>query len=268
MSLVLGVVSDIHLGPLAHFEGKLRKLSHEAPRLLEEAVAGLRALSPDLVVNLGDDLEDESYGLDLARYEECQRILRSVGVPIVNVAGNHDTVHLKAKDLLRVWGEDRAHLHGSRDVGGHHLIVLHTVERKDVDVRVHPDQLAWLREDLAATSLPTIVLMHHPAGEQDLSDTRWFHAAPHIALVAERRALREILEQSGKVRLVLNGHVHRNHFEVIRGIGYVTFQSLVENLDDDAPGRPARSYGLVRVAEGGATIRVLGDDRAAYAVHW
>lgn len=268
MSLVLGVVSDVHFGPLAHFEGKLRKMSHEGPRLLSEVMAEIASIAPDFVVNLGDDVEDESRELDLARYEECQRILRSAGLPVVNVAGNHDTVTLSARDLLRVWGEPGGHLHRSFDAKGFHVVVLHTVERKDVDVRIDGDQLAWLREDLARTELPTVVLMHHPAGEQDLSDTRWFHAAPHIALVAERKELRRIFEESGKVKLVLNGHVHRNHFEVIRGIGYVTFQSLVENLEDDAPGRPARSYGVVRVEQSGAVVRVRGNDQAAYALAW
>ena len=265
MQLTLGFVTDLHFGPRASFDGKLRKLSHEAGRLARAAVRGLDALAPDLVVNLGDDIEDESRDADLVRYEECQAILRTARAPLVNVAGNHDTVNLGRADLARVWQREGP-LYYSFDHGGVHLAVLHTVERKDVDVRIDDDQLAWLRADLAATSLPTVVLMHHPACEQDLTDSRWFSRAPHLALVHDRAALRAVLEESGNVRLVVNGHVHRNHLDVIRGIPYVTVQSLIENLDDDAPGRPAGAFALAKLDDRKVVFRVFGEDPARWQV--
>jgi 3',5'-cyclic-AMP phosphodiesterase len=73
MTLTLGLVTDIHFGPQASFQGKLRKLSHEGPRLLTEVVRSLREeVRPDLLINLGDDIEDEAREIDLARYEDCQ----------------------------------------------------------------------------------------------------------------------------------------------------------------------------------------------------
>ncbi len=266
MPLTLALMTDVHFGPEARFQGKLRKLSHEAERLSLAATAAIReAVRPDLMVNLGDDVEDESRELDLGRYTRCQEILRGVGVPVVNVAGNHDVVHLGADDLNRVWGRPAGTpLYYSFDAGGFHLTVLHTLEKKDVDIRIPEAQLRWLAADLAATSLPVVILMHHSASEQDLSDSRWFAARPDLALVRERADLRAIFEASGKVRVVLNGHVHRNHVDVIGGIPYVTFQSLIENLDDDAPGRPAATYASVRLDERRVVVRAHGNDPARY----
>jgi 3',5'-cyclic-AMP phosphodiesterase len=264
MALTLGFVTDLHFGPAAYFEGKLRKLTHRAGELTAAVVRALDENdAPDLLVNLGDDIEDESRQADLARYGECQALLRASRAKVINVAGNHDTVHLTHDDLNRFW-ERQGNLHYSFDEGGFHFLVLHTVERKDVDVRIDPDQLLWVREDLSQTKLPTVVLMHHPASEQDLASSRWFSRAAHIALVGERRALRRILEESGKVRVVFNGHVHRNHLDVIGGIPYVTVQSLVENLDDDAPGRPASAYAVARIDAERMLIEVRGNDPAAY----
>ena len=62
----------------------------------------------------------------------------------------------------------------------------------------------------------------------------------------------------------MNGHVHRNHLDVIRGIPYVTIQSLIENLDEDAPGRPAAAYALLTLTETRSRIRVYGNDPARY----
>jgi len=267
-SLTLGIVTDLHFGPEARWQGKLRKLTHRAPELLREAVRVMNdVVRPDMLVNLGDDIEDESAELDLARYSECQAILRTAKAPLVNVAGNHDTINIGRNALNRVWQRDEgAHLYYSFDRGGWHFTVLHTQERQDKDVRIAAPQIAWLREDLRATSLPTIVLMHHSASEQDLDDSRWFKGRANVALVEERAEVRRVFEESGKVRCVLNGHLHRNHLDVIRGIPYVTFQSLIENLDDDAPGRPAATHSVVRISRERIVVRVLGNDPARYQI--
>jgi 3',5'-cyclic AMP phosphodiesterase CpdA len=265
MALRLALVTDIHFGPLAYFHGKLRKMSHEGPDLLRGAIERVAAWGPDLLVNLGDDIEDENPALDRQRYLACQKILRQAPCPLLNVAGNHDTVHLNLDDLNEAW-QRRGPLYYSLEHGPFHLVVLHTVERKDIDVRIDAGQLEWLRDDLARAGRDTVVLMHHSASEQDLEDSRWFSAAPHLALVQERAALRQILRDSGVVRAVFNGHLHRNHLDVIDGIPYITVQSLIENLDDDAPGRPASACALVTLDERRLVVRVQGNDPARYQI--
>jgi 3',5'-cyclic AMP phosphodiesterase CpdA len=264
MTLTLGILTDMHFGPEARHEGKLRKLTHFAGRLTEGVIAAFNDdVRPDLVINLGDNVEDESREADLARYGECQGILRRANARLVNVAGNHDTVNMNREDLNAFWGREGS-LYYAFDHGDWHFVVLHTAERKDVDIRIAAPQLEWLREDLRQTSRPTVVLMHHSASEQTLDDSRWFRGRAHVALVKERVELRRILEESGKVRAVFNGHLHWNHFDVIRGIPYVTFQSLIENLDEDAPGRPAAAYGVVRLETERIVVHVRGNDPARY----
>ncbi|MBX3222220.1 MAG: metallophosphoesterase [Labilithrix sp.] len=272
MALKIGFVTDLHFGPEAYHDGKLRKLTHHAAELTRAVVRRMNEeVRPDLLVNLGDDIEDESRDADLTRYGACQEILRTASAELVNVAGNHDTIHLTREDLTRIWTPEggRTPPHGGRlfysfDRGGFHIVVLHTIEQKDVAVRIPEAQLAWLRDDLARTTLPAIVLMHHSASEQDLSDSMWFAGLAHLALVKERAELRAILEASGKVRVVFNGHVHRNHLDIIAGIPYVTVQSLIENLDEDAPGRPASACAVAVLEDARTTVRVLGADPARY----
>ena len=265
-ALTLGIVTDLHFGPEARFRGKLRKLTHHAARLTEAFVDRMNhEIKPDRIVNLGDDIEDESREADLARYAECQAILRKAHAPLLNVAGNHDLVNLTRGDLIESWRRDGP-LYYALDHGGWHFVVLHTIERKDQDIRIPKPQLEWLREDLHRTPLPTIVFMHHSASEQDLDDSRWFAGRPEVALVHERAELRSIFEESKKVRAVFNGHLHRNHFDVTRGIPYITVQSLIENLDDDAPGRPSAAHAVVRLTEERIVIRVHGADPARYQI--
>jgi predicted phosphodiesterase len=266
MDLTIALVTDLHYGPEARFAGKLRKLTAHARALSEAFVARMNdVVQPDLVVNLGDDIEDESIEVDRARYTEAVTVLRQCRADLVNVAGNHDTINLGADDLLRVWGrEPGGELYSSFDRGGWHFLVLHTRERKDHDVSVGEAQLAWVAEDLKQHPGPTIVLMHHSAADQDLRGNRWFEGSPHICLVRERRKLRALFEAHGDVRAVFNGHLHWNHLDVIGGIPYVTVQSLIENLDDDAPGRAAAAHAVVRLSRKRIVVEVEGAERARY----
>ncbi len=265
MDLVVGLVTDLHFGPEASFGGKLRKLTAQAPTLLEAFVERMnREVRPDVVVNLGDDLEDESFEADKRRYAEVMSILGRLDAPVLHVAGNHDTVYLRPSDLAELWERPQSRLYYATDVGGYHLLVLHTQEQKDVSVTIDDAQLAWLESDLAAASTPVLVFMHHSAADQHLVGNRWFEKAPHICLVRERARLREIIAASGKVLGVFNGHLHWNHLDVIDSIPYVTLQSLIENLDDDAPGRPAAAHAVVRITHRRLLVEVEGAERARY----
>lgn len=287
MDLTIALVTDLHFGPEARFGGKLRKLTAHAPDLARDFIDRVnRSVAPDLVVNLGDDIEDESAPVDRERYSACQAILRGARGELINVAGNHDTINLTPADLLAVWGrapsptpggasdeatfgidDPASRLYSSFDRAGVHFIVLHTRERKDRDVSIGRAQLAWLAADLeAARDRAVIVLMHHSAADQDLRGNRWFEGLPHICLVSERRVIRRLLEAHGGVLAVFNGHLHWNHLDVIRGVPYVTLQSLIENLDDDAPGRPAAAHAVVRVSKRRINIDIEGAERARYQV--
>lgn len=278
MDTVIGVVTDLHFGPEARFDGKLRKLSHRAGALLEAFVERMnREVRPSLVVNLGDDIEDESLEADRARYGEAMQILAGLEAPVLHVAGNHDTVHLGRRDMLDAWGasdpakrattlhaDGEPRLYGSFEHGGLHVVVLHTQERKDLDVRIDDEQLAWLAADLEQACQPTVVFMHHAAADMVLVGNRWFERAAHICLVQERRALRSLLERSGKVLAVVNGHLHWNHFALHGGLPYLTLQSLIENLDDDAPGRPAAAHAVLRFGPRRLLVEVEGEERARF----
>jgi 3',5'-cyclic AMP phosphodiesterase CpdA len=266
--LTLGIITDLHFGPEARWQGKLRKLTHLAGELTRDFVRQMNdVVKPDLVVNLGDDIEDESREADLQRYGECQAILRTAHAELVNVAGNHDLIHMNREDLSRFW-QRTGPLYYSFDRAGWHFVVLHTLERHDVDVRVPETQIAWLRDDLATGTSPTIVLMHHSASEQDVEDSRWWPGRPHMALVKERAEIRRVFEESGRVHAVFNGHLHWNHFDLISGIPYVTIQSPIENLDDDAPGRPAAAHAVVALSARRMLVHVRGNDPARYQIEW
>jgi hypothetical protein len=146
------------------------------------------------------------------------------------------------------------------------FIVLHTQEKTDVDVSVDPEQRQWLAGQLARARQPVVVLMHHSAADQDLRGNRWFDGREALCLVRERRELQQLLASCPWVRLVVNGHLHWNHLDIVHGIPFVTLQSLVENLDDDAPGRAARAHAVIRLTDATTHVAVRGAEPATYQV--
>lgn len=280
MDLVFALCTDLHFGPEALYRGQLRKLTAHAGPLLERFVARMNGeVRPSLVLNLGDDLEDEGREADLARYRECMAILGRLDARLAHVAGNHDTVNLAPADLIAAWRasspravspDDDATLRYAFDHEGYRFLVLHTREQKDRDITVGDEQLGWLEAELDRLDRPCFVAMHHPAADQHLVGNRWFEGRANIALVQERRRLRALLEARnarggpGHVLAVFNGHVHWNHLDLHGGIPYVSLQSLVENLDDDRPGRPAEAHAVVRVTRSRIVVEVAGQEPARY----
>jgi 3',5'-cyclic AMP phosphodiesterase CpdA len=260
------LITDVHFGPPAYFGGKLRKLSHRAGTLTRAFVEHMNDVAhPDLVVNLGDVIEDADRERDREQYASFVSLLDALRAPVMHVAGNHDTVNLDEDELRALW-KHSGPLYYARNVGGVQFLVLHTLETKDVGIHLPGEQLEWIEAELAKSSAPVVVLMHHPAAEVDFTGNRWFEKAPHIGRVAERRKLRRIFEASGKVAVVFNGHAHWNHFDVIEGIPYVTLQSLTENLDDDAPGRAARAWAVCDIDPARVSIHVQGEEPARYQI--
>ncbi|MFZ5896491.1 MAG: metallophosphoesterase family protein [Myxococcota bacterium] len=258
------LISDVHFGPRAYHDGKLRKLTDRAGELTARFVERMNSSArPELVFNLGDVIEDANRERDLEEYGRFVSILDGLDARVQHVAGNHDQINLSADDLRGLWRHS-GDLFYSFDFGGVHFVVLCTQEIKDRAVHLPAGQIAFVERDLAATTLPSIVLMHHPASEQRVQGNRWFERAPHLCRVVERGALRKVLEASGKVIAVFNGHVHWNHLDVIRGIPYVTLQSLTENLDDDAPGRPAAAYAVCDIDERRLVVDICGEETARY----
>ena len=152
----IALFTDQHFGPAASFHGKLRKLTHQAAALTERFVDKMnRETKPDLVVNLGDVLEDESEQLDTQRYAEFLGLVAGLSCPVQHVIGNHDSVYLSDEKLQAMLGTHS--LYRSVDIGAVHVVVLRSVERKDRDVRLPDEQLSWLETDLGQTPLPSVV---------------------------------------------------------------------------------------------------------------
>ncbi|MBH24964.1 MAG: phosphoesterase [Myxococcales bacterium] len=281
MTLKIGIITDIHFGPLAYFKGELRKMGTESEALTMAFVHEMNArFKPDLVLHMGDVIQEVGdAALDLSRYQRITDLLSELEAPIWPVAGNHDLISLTAAQLLPRWREQTAFgglpaeaiggdeaLYYHTRIGGWELIVLHSHEEKDSHIWIDAPQLAWFERALDAAEGPVLLMLHHGLADQDLSESVWFRNHTHLGLIRGREAIRATIEASGKVRAVLNGHFHRNDLTWHGGIPYITVQSLIENMTGGPEGLACGAWGTMRLDPERLRLEVVGHDPALWDV--
>lgn len=256
--LTLGIISDIHSGRPAHFDGELRKLGQHALPLLDSFVCEMNEL-PDLdaVIHLGDAIEDSSPEIDIEQYDAVMKRLGALEAPVYHVTGNHDAIN--------VGGDKLAELRGAcgsfpAEIAGITLLSVETFS-DDEHCWAEASGIAELGNQLRTGFGPVIVFSHHPLGSPSLTGNKWFQNLPHLALVEERDEIQRLISDSGRVLAAINGHCHWNELHHRRGVAYLTLQSLTENVavPEQEP-HPAAAWGVLRLFSDHSSMSVSGAD--------
>jgi hypothetical protein len=189
-------ISDTHIG--FHKEA-----NPDVVGSLRRATAQINALPqvPALVVHTGD----VSHLSKPEEFAQARDLLNEIRVDRVHtVPGEHDALDAGLDGYLRQFDHDgKQRAWYSFDQGGVHFIGLSNVLnfKMGTMTSLGPDQLAWLKQDLAgvAHSTPVVVLAHIPM---------WTVYAPWGWGTADADAALALLKPYGSVT-VLNGHVHQ-----------------------------------------------------------
>ncbi len=256
----IGVLTDVHAhdtnSPTEH-----KVMTNYGPRL-DAFVAAMVAWPADAVIELGDFVNGAFVmGMPLGDPARIAAILTDAvanlarwGGPTHFVLGNHDIYDLSKDEFLARVGVPSTTW--SIDLGGFHLVALDAQFSKAgkdyghsfwiVQGTIPPAQLEWLRADLAATSLPTIVFIHQPLDKE-------FETEAGGPPVSNRLEVQAALAASGRVIAVFQGHSHENHHAIVDGIHYVTFAAMV---DYDVPTPP--SWAAITLDSDTRTVRIAG----------
>jgi len=227
----IGLVTDLHYAdrPPAgtrFYRESLEKLAEAAKRFGEEKV--------DLVVELGD-LIDSADSLDVEK-GYLRRIAREfTAIPGRHhfVLGNHCVSALTKPEFLEIVGQKASYF--SFDTNGVHFVVLDACFRSDgqpygrknfewTDSNIPAAEVEWLRADLKETIHKTVVFVHQ---RLDVEPPLGIKNAPEV---------RNVLEESGKVLAVLQGHDHQGDYKEVEGVPYCTLRAMVEGSGEENSG--------------------------------
>jgi serine/threonine-protein phosphatase CPPED1 len=176
----------------------------------EFAVATVNRLRPAFVVITGDLVNQPGDAAQIAAY---QRIVRGVdpGVPVYNVAGNHDLANEPTPAGLAAYtnqfGPDHYTFRHGTFVGiVLDSVVIHSPQQTTNELAA---QQRWLRAELArarqAGAQHIVVFAHHPWFLKDANEPDNYFNIPH-----ERRAQCLALFHEFGVKHLFSGHYHRN----------------------------------------------------------
>ncbi|MFO0818657.1 MAG: metallophosphoesterase [Pirellulales bacterium] len=254
--LRIGMVTDMHYADKApggsrHYRETLKKL--------EEAARKFADVKPAFVVELGDFIDAaDSVEVEQSYLKTINREFAAISKHRHYVLGNHCVDTLKKEEFLA--GVEREKSYYSFDQGDFHFIVLDACFRGDgqsygrknfqwTDANIPRVELDWLKGDLQATAKPTIVFAHQ---RLDVSNN---HGVKNSVEV------RKVLENSGRILAVFQGHSHQNDLSEIEGIHYCTLVAMVEGSGVENNG-----YSLLEIDSQG-TIQLQGF-RKQKSHHW
>ena len=266
-SLKIALIADIHHGIDAG-----TKLGSAALTLMRPFVDWVNAVRPDLVVELGDRINDLDRDTDIRWTKEVAKVFTEVNSYCVHILGNHDDLRLTRTDSEEAM--QTTFVSHSRDLNGYHLVFWNSaVKFAQGCYHLSPEDLLWLGSDLAATELPTIIFSHLPLDNGSMLGNFYFEKlVPGGAHYADGAAARDIIERSGKVIACLAGHTHWNQRHTIDGVHYITIHSLTESFTTHP--YPTGAYGILSIDEH-LSVEVFGRDPALHRLpvkplgfHW
>ncbi|HZO93950.1 MAG TPA: metallophosphoesterase [Candidatus Baltobacteraceae bacterium] len=234
-------ISDSHIG----YSGPANM---DVRATFQHAIDAINALpqQPSFVIHTGDVTH-----LSKAReFDDARAMLSTLRAPLIALPGEHDVIGAEGpKRFAASFARNDAAGRGwsSWDQGGAHFVALVNVGEGETMGELGPEQLAWLRDDLAARSAdtPIVVFGHVPL----------FAVYPAWGWTTRDGTAAIALLRRFSAVTVLNGHIHQVVEKRDGNIRFATARAT--GFPQAAPGAPGASPGPLAVAPG-SLLGVLG----------
>ncbi len=245
--LRIGLMTDLHYGDK---EPTKTRFYREALTKLDEAVEAMNREKPALVVELGDFIDQaDSVELETEWLKTMESHFTKLSMPRHYVLGNHCVGTLTKQEFASHTKAPGGH--AAFEENGVTFLILDACFREDgtpyerknfnwQDSNLPKSELAWLETALSKAGGPVIIFAHQRL------DMDKAHAVRNAAEV------RALLEKSGKVLAVFQGHSHKNDYQQISGIHYTTLVAMIEGS-----GAENNGYSLLDIMDDGS-LRLNG----------
>ncbi|MCZ6597129.1 MAG: metallophosphoesterase [Planctomycetota bacterium] len=214
----------------------------EGIAVLEQAVAEINLLEPDLVLTVGDLIQGYNETPKwVEEMREYKGVMNRLSMPWFPVAGNHDVYWRGPAGVQPPSGEHDGDyeehfgpLWYAFEHKGSWFVVLYSDEgdprtgkktfSEPAAQRMSPEQFAFLEETLerARNAEHVFLFLHHPRWFKDRYGDDWDR-------------VQRLLVEAGNVRAVFAGHIHRMHYEESGGIEYFTLATVGGAQAGDLP---------------------------------
>lgn len=213
-TLRMGIITDVHKDYFPY-----------ADEYLQKFITAATAANVDLIIQIGDFVYPHF------RNDNFMAIWNSFEGPKYHVLGNHDMDTSSKTDFLNYVDQQDLGAHYSFDANGYHIVVLDTNYIKQGNSYSHynarnyashptneigfisPEQLDWLKSDLAQADKPTMLFSHQ-------------HLNGSVGNSQEVQAIiREENKKGKKVIASFSGHNHQNWLVEVDNISHIQMNS-------------------------------------------
>jgi predicted phosphodiesterase len=207
------------------------------PEIYRRVLAAVAADGNEFLVHTGDLVNEGRENL----WQEVQQVMADFPLPFYPVPGNHDSLDGKLDNYLQYSGATAAHYSFDRPP-------VHLTMADSHNGGISAAELAWLREDLAATTQSIkMVFLHHPPFDPDGTDhVMAYGKGPFMALMAEMG-----------VDYVFAGHIHAYARGERDGVVYLYTGGAGAPLYTDGHPQAFYHYLRVTVQDGEVTVEVV-----------
>lgn len=252
-----GIVTDVHYAERID-DGE--RTYQESPVKLQECVDTMNHYNVDFLVELGD-FKDMAYPVSEERtlifLYRIEKVFSEFRGSRYHVLGNHDEDCISKSQFNEIahnTGIPAEKTYYSFEQKGVHFVVLDAnydstgrdFEKGNFewgDPNIPAKELKWLKKDLRKAKGTVVVFCHQLLDE----------AGPYAVNNAEE--VRKIMERSGKVKAVFQGHYHEGKYRLVNGIHYYALKAVIEGS-----GAENNSYAIVEVR--GESIEIKGFRKA------
>lgn len=248
-SIKFGVITDLHYAAKGPLENNNRYYNESLDKL-SEFVEIMNDQQVDFIIELGDfkDQDNVPNEANTLRYlSQTESEFGKFNGPTYHVLGNHDIDSISKQqflDSITNAGQVNAKSYYSFSAGGFHFIVLDAnytsagieYNRGNFDWKdtfIPTSQLEWLQNELKETNSPVILSVHQ---RLDYSEPLKNYC------VKNSKEVQQIISDSGKVLLVLQGHHHQGDLNKKDDVVYLTMKAAVEGSGPDN-----NNYGMIEI---------------------
>ena len=229
--LRIGLITDLHH---ADKPSKGTRYYQETLGKLDEATYRFEKEEINFVVELGDLIDEaDAVGTELRCLKDVNREFSVISKDRHCVLGNHCVTNLSKEEFLG--GVEQKKSYYSFDRDNFYFVILDACFRIDgtpygrrnfdwKESSIPVLEIDWLQTDLKSTKKNTVVFAHQRL------DIGGDFGVKNAAVV------RKILENSGKVIAVIQGHSHEKDLKDIGGIHYCMLRAMVEGSGPDNNG--------------------------------
>ncbi len=240
----VGLITDLHH---ADKPPAGTRFYRETLNKLAEAAQQFEKDKPNFVVELGDLIDAaDSVKTEQTYLKQVNGVFAGLSKDRHCVLGNHCVDTLTKEEFLD--GVEQKQSFYSFDRGGIHFVVLDACFRGDGkpygrksskwnDANIPNEQVDWLKDDLKGTTRKVVVFVHQ---RLDVANDYGIKNAAEV---------RKVLEGSGKVLAVFQGHSHKNDYKEVGSIHYCTLVAMVEGA-----GAENNGYSTAAIQPGGTIV--------------